>query len=129
MKVQSECSDLPPGSSPRGLLRVLELTQAGFSFLDEDVAGLGEGQPASVATEKLHFEFSLKLLDVLREGRLRNMQPRGGTSDMKVLCDRKEVAKMSVSTTSISVTVSGCARSDVGLYLNTLLPVNDQFHL
>lgn len=96
LKTQGDRSDLAPGSSPRSLLHVLELTQAGFRFLDEDVPRLGKGQPASITAKKLHPELSLELLDVLRQGRLGNMQPGRGSSDMQILCDRKEVAKVSI---------------------------------
>ncbi len=91
-----EVSDVRP--DPSGLASFGEGTVKGREdvtrFLREDPARLCLGHHATRTPEEGDTEFAFQLPDRLGEGRLRDVEPFSGPSEVQLLADCEEVAQM-----------------------------------
>src|ERR1700730_10100860 len=81
-EADGETADLAAGGllrDPDGVFRVAEHMA---SFVQEQMAGLGQDDEVTCAVEQLHAEIALEVLNLMGEGRLGNMEPLRGASEM-----------------------------------------------
>src|SRR3984893_16319948 len=58
------------------------------------LAGRGESHAFAASLEQIYSEFAFKVMDLLAERRLRNVQPIGGVGEVQLLSCSDEVFKM-----------------------------------
>src|SRR5205085_7892865 len=88
----------PPGLAAAGAARcgdsMLDPIQDRPCFSEERLARLGQLDTARFAPEELYLEFGFERADLLAQRRLLNAQPLRRASDMALLGDGDEIAKV-----------------------------------
>ena len=85
---------LPAGRLPGAVRHGLGARQQVAAFVEEHPAGVGQAHLAPVAEQQFHAQFLFQRLDVLRQRRLRHVQPLRGTHEAQFLGHGHEVLQL-----------------------------------
>ncbi len=75
--------------------RLVHAKQNGPRFVQENLAGLGQGERLGRAAEKFHTELGFEIANLAAQRRLRDMEPGRGARDVLFLGHDDKIAKMS----------------------------------
>jgi len=89
-----ELPDLSTIRPSHGSGCLLGLREYGSGFGEEHSAGIRQFDVTRCPVEEVHLQFGLEAPNLLAQGRLRDMEPRGRSSEVKLLGHCEEIAQV-----------------------------------